>query len=435
MRMYDLIVKKRSGASLTAEEIRFMIDGYTRGDIPDYQMSAFAMAVCFVGMSNEELAALTMAMVDSGERLDLTRFGTKSVDKHSTGGVGDKTSLIVAPLVASLGGIVAKMSGRGLGHTGGTVDKLESFPGFCTTLSAASFLKQVESIGVAIIGQSGNLTPADKKLYALRDVTGTVESLPLIASSIMSKKIAAGAHSIVLDVKVGSGAFNPTYEAAEKLAKAMVGLGQDCGRNVSAVITDMDRPLGFAIGNILEVKEAIRLLRGESIPDLKEVCLTLASEMLSLSLDYPREESRQMAEAALSDGRAFKRFHDWIAAQGGNPKWADDPELFPRPTAEYTLLADKDGFISRMDSEMIGRTAVVLGAGRSKKDEPIDLTAGILLCKKTGDEIKKGQPLATLYTSDPARLDAAKRLFYESLSITDTKPTLPPTVYGIIRKR
>ena len=300
MRMYDLIVKKRGGIPLSAKEITWMIDGYTRGEIPDYQMSAFTMAVCFVGMTNEELAALTMAMVASGDRLDLSRFGKKSVDKHSTGGVGDKTSLIVAPLVSSLGGIVPKMSGRGLGHTGGTVDKLESFPGFRTTLSSEDFLTQVENIGVAVIGQSGNLTPADKKMYALRDVTGTVESLPLIASSIMSKKIAAGAHNIVLDVKVGSGAFNPNFEAAEKLAKAMVGLGQDCGRNVSAVITDMDRPLGFAIGNILEVKEAIRVLQGDDIPDLKEVCLTLASEMLSLSLGYAREESREKAAAALS---------------------------------------------------------------------------------------------------------------------------------------
>ncbi len=435
MRMYDLITKKRNGIPLTTQEIQWMIEGYTKGDIPDYQMSAFAMAVCFVGMTNKELADLTMAMVNSGDRLDLSHFGEKSVDKHSTGGVGDKTSLIVAPLVASLGGIVPKMSGRGLGHTGGTVDKLESFSGFRTTLSSEEFLAQVEKIGVAIIGQSGNLTPADKKLYALRDVTGTVESLPLIASSIMSKKIASGAHNIVLDVKVGSGAFNPTYEAAEKLAKAMVGLGNDCGRNVSAVITDMDRPLGFAVGNILEIKEAIRVLQGDDIADLKEVSLTLASEMLSLSLGLPREECFEKASAALTSGLAFDRFRQWIFAQGGDPSLATNPELFPHASSEIILTADRDGFISHMDSEKIGRTAVILGAGRNTKEDPIDLTAGIYLHKKTGDEVKEGQPIATFYTTAPNCIEAAKNLFYEALTFSETKPTLPKTVYGIITKR
>lgn len=435
MRMYDIIQKKKNGLILTDEEIRFMIEGYTRGEIPDYQMSAFTMAVCFTGMTDRELATLTMAMVDSGDRLDLSRFGDRSVDKHSTGGVGDKTSLIVAPLVASLGGIIAKMSGRGLGHTGGTVDKLESFRGFQTTLSPDDFLSQTEKIGIALIGQSKNLTPADKKLYALRDVTATVDSLPLIASSIMSKKIAAGSRSIVLDVKVGSGSFNPTYADGEKLARAMVGLGTDCGRNVSAVITDMDRPLGNAVGNALEVKEAIRLMQGEDIPDLKEVVLALASEMLSLSLGKSREESHQQAADALKSGRAFDKFCIWIESQGGNVAWAKNPDLLPKADVTHTLISEKSGFIARMDSQKIGRAAVLLGAGRDKKDDPIDYGAGIVLHAKTGDYVERGQPLATFHATTDDKLSTATPAFLDAVSLSEERPLLPPTVYGIITKR
>ncbi len=435
MRMYDLIKKKRDGQPLEISEINWMIEGYTNGDIPDYQMSAFAMAVYYHGMTDEELAALTMAMVHSGDQVDLSRFAHLSVDKHSTGGVGDKTSLIVTPLVASLGGIVAKMSGRGLGHTGGTVDKLESFCGYQTTLSPEAFISQVEKIGIALIGQSGNLTPADKKLYALRDVTATIDSLPLIASSIMSKKIAAGAKSIVLDVKVGSGSFNKTYDDAKSLAEKMVSLGNRCGRNVSAVMTDMDTPLGFAVGNIPEVKEALHVLKGEDIPDLKEVCLVLAGEMLSLCHGWSREESRHQAEKALSAGKAYDKFKEWIQAQGGDPSWADHTERFPKPLFTHTVMAPQEGYIVHMNSEKIGRCAVLLGAGREKKDDAIDLTAGMVLQAKTGDYVKPGDPLATFYTNDSTRIPGAEELYLAALTVQNEKPQRPPLVYGIITKQ
>ena len=318
MRMVDLIEKKRDGGVLTDEEIRFIIEGFTAGAIPDYQMSAFAMTVFYRGMDAHETAVLTDAMMHSGDTIDLSRFGDKSVDKHSTGGVGDKTTLIVAPIVASLGGKMAKMSGRGLGHTGGTVDKLESIPGFRTTLSAEEFMQQVEDVGVAVIGQSGNLTPADKKLYALRDVTATIDSLPLITSSIMSKKLAAGSHSIVLDVKVGSGAFMKTAEDGRKLAESMVTIGKACGRRVTAVMTNMDIPLGYRIGNALEVMEAVDVLRGHGSDDLREVCTALAENMLMLCNGWDEERARAEVAEAVASGKAFETMKKWIAAQGGN---------------------------------------------------------------------------------------------------------------------
>ena len=348
MRMVDLIEKKRDGGVLTDDEIRFIIKGFTDGSIPDYQMSAFAMTVFYKGMTDHETAVLTDAMMRSGDTVDLSRFGDKSVDKHSTGGVGDKTTLIVAPIVSSLGGKMAKMSGRGLGHTGGTVDKLESIPGYQTTLSAEAFMQQVEDVGVAVIGQSGNLTPADKKLYALRDVTATIDSLPLITSSIMSKKLAAGAHSIVLDVKIGSGAFMKTLEDGQKLAESMVRIGKACGRNVVAVMSNMDIPLGFYIGNALEVREAVEVLRGHGCPDLTGVCIALAANMLHLCNGWPIEEATKQAEEAISSGRAFEQMKRWIAAQGGDARVLDDVSLLPQAAVQYELKAPQAGYIHHL---------------------------------------------------------------------------------------
>ena len=361
MRMYDIIKTKRDGGVLSEAEIRWMIEGYTAGVIPHEQMSAFSMAVFFRGMDTAETAALTMAMAESGDTVDLSLFGDLSADKHSTGGVGDKTTLIVAPLVAAGGLKVAKMSGRGLGHTGGTVDKLESFPGYRTSLSGGEFLAQVERIGIAVVGQSGDLAPADKKLYALRDVTATVNSIPLIASSIMSKKIAAGTKNIVLDVKVGSGAFMKTAEEARALAEEMVALGKACGRRVSAVLSDMDRPLGYAIGNVLEVKEAIDVLKGRNVPDLREVSLTLSARLFALGLGLSEDATRQKAEEILDSGLAYEKFLEWIAAQGGDVSLAEHPESFPTAPLKREIRCEKPQYITHMNAEEIGRSAVLLG--------------------------------------------------------------------------
>lgn len=404
MRMYDIIEKKRNGNELSKEEIEFFIKGYTDGIIPDYQASAFCMAVYFKGMTENETVLLTEAMANSGDTVDLSMFGTLSADKHSTGGVGDKTSLIVAPIVASLGGKVTKMSGRGLGHTGGTVDKLESIPGYKTTLSGDDFISQVERVGMAIIGQSGNLTPADKKLYALRDVTATVDSIPLIVSSIMSKKIAAGSHNIVLDVKCGSGAFMKTLDDAEILANEMVKIGKGCGRNTAALITDMDRPLGSAVGNSLEVIEAVQVLKGELDNDLKEVCVSLASELISLVLSVSHCEALTMVNNALNSGKAFEKMKEWISAQGGDVSFIENTDKFPKAESVYDVLADSDGYISSMDTEKIGLASVILGAGRENKEASIDFSAGIMLYKKTGDKISKGEKLATLVTNNKMSL-------------------------------
>ncbi len=428
MRMYDLIEKKKRGDALTKEEIAFFVRGTTDGTIPDYQLSAFLMAVCFRGMTAEETAILTDEMAHSGDTLDLAVFGTSSVDKHSTGGVGDKTTLIVTPIAASLRCKVAKMSGRGLGYTGGTVDKLSAIPGYRLTMPHEDFMRQVETVGAAVISQSGNLTPADKKLYALRDVTATVDSLPLIASSIMSKKIAAGAHSIVLDVKVGSGAFMKTKDDASALARAMVEIGKACGRRVTAILTDMDIPLGISVGNALEVKEAIEILHGRGPADLREVSLTLASHMVSLCRDISLAEAEEMTKQALDSGVALEKFREWTKAQGG-----DSTAPFPEAKIIRPICADKDGFITKMDTAEIGEVSVILGAGRAKAEDEIDLTAGIEILKKTGDAIKAGEPIAILHTSDEEKFtDAAKR-YGRAIEIGKQAPMKRDLIFGVIQ--
>ena len=431
MRAVDLIAKKRLGAEHTAEEINFLIEGYTRGDVPDYQMSAWAMAVCFQGMTDREMALLTDAMMRSGDKVDLSCFGKLSADKHSTGGVGDKTTLIVAPIVASLGGKVAKMSGRGLGHTGGTVDKLEAIPGFHTELSPEAFRRQVEQVGVAVIGQSGNLTPADKKLYALRDVTATVESIPLIASSVMSKKLAAGSENIVLDVKCGSGAFMKTEEAGRELAEKMVAIGKACGRNTAALVTNMDVPLGTHIGNALEVMEATEVLRGKQ-GDLRDLCCALASQLLQLCHGWSAEEAAQKVEDAMDSGKAFSIMEKWVSAQGGDAKALTDHSLLPGAKVKYEVKAPQSGWLSHMDAEKIGIASSILGAGRMKKDDAIDYGAGIILEKKTGDQVEAGQTLCVLYTNDKSRLKAAEELFLSALIWSDTAPAPQKLIFTVV---
>ncbi|MBQ8751819.1 MAG: thymidine phosphorylase [Clostridia bacterium] len=417
MRMVDLIRKKRDGGALTDGEIAWFIHGYVAGEIPDYQVSALMMAIYFRGMTPEETACLTRCMAKSGDTVDLSCFGDLSVDKHSTGGVGDKTTLILAPVVSVLGLKVAKMSGRGLGHTGGTVDKLESIPGFRTGLSPAAFLKQVEEIGVAVIGQTGDLTPADKLLYALRDVTATVESIPLIASSIMSKKLAAGTHTIVLDVKTGSGAFMRERADAEALAKAMVDIGTACGRKVAAIITDMDVPLGRAVGNALEVKEAVEVLKGGGPADLCEVCVELATNMVSLGLDMPLARAEQEVRRVLEDGTAYRQFIRWIGAQGGDVGCFDAPEDWCPAPFTQEVVASKGGVIVRMDTEKVGLAGMLLGGGRAKKEDVIDPAAGLYLHKKTGDTVASGEPLAVLYTSDQSRVEAAREMLLSAYTL------------------
>ncbi len=433
MRMYDLIHKKRVGGELTNEEIEFFVKGFTMGDIPDYQASALMMAIMFQDMTDEETAKLTMEMAESGDIVDLSMFGALSVDKHSTGGVGDKTTLIIAPIVASLGAKVAKMSGRGLGHTGGTVDKLESIFGYKTSLSPKEFIDQVDRIGIAVIGQSGNLAPCDKKLYALRDVTATVESIPLITSSIMSKKIAAGTHSIVLDIKTGSGAFMKTPGEAEVLGQKMVDIGKACGRNMAAIITDMDTPLGNNIGNALEVKEAIAVLRGESKGDLRAVCEVLAANMIELSLGFDSTQSLKLVCDAIDSGKAFEKFKEWITEQGGDVKMLENTSLLPSATVKHDVLSQCDGYISRMNAEDIGNASVILGAGRENKNDIIDFSAGIVLSKKTGDYVKRGEVIATLHTSDQSKISAAEEKFLSSIIFSDEKSTNNPLIYKIIK--
>ena len=433
MRIYDVIKKKRDGFELSREEIDFFIKGYVDGSIYDYQASALCMAIFFKGMTEKETAYLTLAMANSGDTVDLSRFGDKTVDKHSTGGVGDKTTLIVAPIVTSLGCVMAKMSGRGLGHTGGTVDKLESIKGFNVELTPEEFFKQVEKNGVAVVGQSGNLTPADKKLYALRDVTATVDSIPLIASSIMSKKLAAGSHTIVLDVKYGSGAFMKTAEEAEVLATEMVKIGKNCGRNMAAVITNMERPLGKNIGNSLEVIEAVEVLNGNGSEDLKEVCLTLSSQIVSLCEKISESEARALCEDALASGKAFEKFKEWIASQGGDSSWIENTDLFPKAKYKFEIKAENDGYISKMDAESIGIASVILGAGRETKEDTIDMSAGIVLNKKTGDKIAKGDTLATLYTCNETTFNSAKEKYLSALEYSENPISEKALVYGVIK--
>ena len=433
MRMYDIIKNKRDNKELTKEEIEFFVKGYTDGSIPDYQVSALAMAIFFNGMTEKETAILTLAMAESGDTVDLSLFGDKTVDKHSTGGVGDKTTLIVAPIVASLGCIIAKMSGRGLGHTGGTVDKLESIEGFNTSLTNDEFFEQVKNIGIAVVGQTGNLTPADKKLYALRDVTATVDNIPLIASSIMSKKLAAGSHTIVLDVKCGSGAFMKTPGEAKALAEEMVKIGKNNGRNMAAIITDMNTPLGNNIGNSLEVIEAIEILKGKGAEDLKYVAKALASEIVSLSKNIPVTEAENLVSDAIKSGKALEKFKEWISHQGGNVDWIENPDLFPKAEFKEEIKAENDCYISSMDAEEIGISSVILGAGREKKDDIIDMTAGIILNKKTGDKIKKGDIIATLYTNNKNSLKSSKEKFIKAVEFSGEKPICIPLIYEIVR--
>ena len=433
MRIYDIITKKKHGEELTDAEIEYVIREYTNGAIPDYQISALMMAIYFKGMTDRETATMTLAMANSGDTVDLSEFGTLTVDKHSTGGVGDKTTLVIAPIAASLGAKLAKMSGRGLGHTGGTVDKLESFPGYDTSLSPDAFFEHVRRIGISVIGQSGDFAPADKKLYALRDVTATVDSIPLITASIMSKKLAAGSSAVVLDVKYGSGGFMKTPEDAEALARGMVEIGKRCGRRMCALITNMDIPLGYAIGNALEVCEALDVLSGHGPADLTEVCTALATEMVSASLGMSTDDARAAVLDAISSGRALAKFAEWIEAQGGDASYAKDTSLFPKAKYEYDVKAECDGYISAMNAEEIGVSSVVLGAGRLTKDDAIDHAAGIILRKKRGDKVNAGDTIATLYTNTESKIADAERMLLGAVVISDTKPEAEPLIYKTVR--
>lgn len=428
MRIYDIIEKKRDGGELTKDEIAFVVRGVSDGSIPDYQISALLMAIFLKGMSESETLELTLSMAHSGETADLSEIKGTVADKHSTGGVGDKTSLIAAPIVAALGVKIAKMSGRGLGHTGGTIDKLESIKGFSTTLSGEEFINQVNTIGIAIIGQSKNLVPADKKLYALRDVTATVDSIPLIASSIMSKKLASGAKNIVLDVKTGSGAFMKKLPDSIALAEEMVKIGKGAGRNIVALITDMDKPLGNYIGNNLEIKEVIEVLKGGGPEDLKEESFAIAANMVSLAKGTEPEETLTLVKGTVADGSAFKKFKEFVAAQGGDVTYIDNPEKFPKAKFAREIRAIKDGFISHMQTEDIGICASLLGAGRTKADDKIDFSAGIILSKKTGDFVRAGEVIATLYTNDESSLENAKNKYLSAISYSEAKPEKRDTV-------
>lgn len=434
MRMIDLIKKKRDGEELSKAEIEFIVQGFTTGEIPDYQMSAFAMAVLFRDMTPAERAHLTLAMAASGDQLDLSSIDGVKVDKHSTGGVGDKTTLVLAPMVASLGVPVAKMSGRGLGHTGGTLDKLESIPGFQVELEEHKFIELVNKHKIAVVGQSGNLTPADKKLYALRDVTATVDSIPLIASSIMSKKIASGADAIVLDVKTGNGAFMKTLDKAVELARAMVDIGKLVGRKTMAVISDMNQPLGNAVGNALEVREAIATLKGQGPADLYELCLTLGSYMVYLGKKAASpEEGRNKLEQAIMSGKALETFRTFVAAQGGDPTVVDEPNKLPTARFTFDIPAEEDGFVAGIRAEDIGTAAMILGAGRATKDSPIDLSVGLVLHKKIGDRIYKGEPLVTLHSNREDVEDICKRV-YAAYSFTKQPVDRPTLIYETIRQ-
>ena len=431
MRMIDIIEKKRDGMSLTREEIEFFVNGYTRGEVPDYQASSLAMAIFFQDMNDEERAALTMSMVNSGERIDLSDINGIKVDKHSTGGVGDTTTLVLAPLVAAVGVPVAKMSGRGLGHTGGTIDKLESVKGFNVEISEKDFIKLVNDNQVAVIGQSGNLTPADKKLYALRDVTGTVNSIPLIASSIMSKKIAAGADAIVLDVKTGSGAFMKTLDDAEALAHAMVRIGNNVGRNTMAIISDMSQPLGNAVGNALELKEAIATLKGNGPKDLTELVLTLGSQMVVLAEQAASlDEARQMLVDAIKTGKALNKFKTFLSNQGGDDSIVDSPEKLPSAKYQVEFKAKKDGFITEIIANEIGVASMMLGAGRQTKEDVIDLGVGIVLNKKVGEHVEKGENILTIHTNTK-KIDDILNELDNSITI-ESKGEAPTLIHKII---
>ena len=429
MRMYDIIEKKKRAASLTDDEINFAVEGFVSGKIPDYQMSALLMAIWFNGMTSRELTTLTTAMAHSGDMIDLSAIDGLKVDKHSTGGVGDKTTLIVAPIVAACGGKVAKMSGRGLGHTGGTADKLEAIPGYRTELTRQEFFDTVNTCGVSLITQSGNIAPADKKIYALRDVTATVDSLPLIASSIMSKKLAAGSDCILLDVKTGSGAFMKTLDDAIKLAETMVAIGEGAGRRTVALITDMDTPLGYGIGNSIEVAESMDVLKGRGARDLTEVSLELAANMLYLVDKGTLDDCRKLAEKSIADGSAFETFCKMVKAQGGDDSVLRDYDNFDKAPFMREILSDGNGFVAKMNAELLGKVSVMLGAGRETKDSPIDFSAGIVLHKKFGDEVHAGESLATLYASDEKLFVAAEKSFRAAIELGD-KPEARPLIFA-----
>ncbi|MBA7475029.1 Pyrimidine-nucleoside phosphorylase [subsurface metagenome] len=436
MRFYDLIIKKRDGQELTQEEINFMIKEYCEDRIPDYQMSAILMAIYFKGMSKREIKYLTMAMVNSGKIIDLSSIPGIKVDKHSTGGVGDTTTLALAPMVAAAGVPVAKMSGRGLGHTGGTIDKLESIEGFKTELSLNKFIDIVKKVGASIISPTSDLAPADKKLYALRDVTGTIESIPLIVGSIISKKLAAGADAIVLDVTTGSGAFIQEYKDALKLGKIMVDIGLELGKETIAVVSNMDEPLGFAIGNSLEVKEAIEVLKDKGPEDLRTLCLVLGAHMLKLGgavKDY--EEGKNRLKIILQEGTAFNKFKEMIAAQGGNPEIIDKPELLPLAKHCTNIKANISGYIQKIDSRLIGESAMLLGAGREKKESEIDLSVGIILKKKVGSKININEDLAEVYYNDSKNLKETKNKLFSSFVMGDKKPKKLPLILATISKK
>ena len=432
MRMYDIIKKKRDGEELSREEIKYFIEGVTDGSIPDYQISALCMAIYFKGMTVRETTELTLAVRDSGDRLDFSKIDGIRVDKHSTGGVGDKTSLVVAPIVASLGVKVAKMSGRGLGHTGGTIDKLESIEGFNTTLTETDFIKQVNDIGFAIVGQSKQFAPADKKLYALRDVTATVDSMPLIAASIMGKKLAADDDCIVLDVKTGSGSFMKTVEDSKKLAQLMVDIGKSAGKKMVALITNMDRPLGYAIGNSLEVIEAVQTLNGKGPKDFTEVCLTLAGHMLSLAGKGSVEQCIKLAKKAIDDGSALAKLIKTVEAQGGNSQLIKDTSKFKKAKFSHEVKSEKSGYICSADTEKYGLASLALGAGRNTAEDTIDYSAGIILNKKTGDFVNKGEVIATLYSNNKDLFAGAERILLKATEIEDAKPADEPLVYCTI---
>lgn len=432
MRMLDILEKKKRGGQLSKDEIAFFVREYTAGAIPDYQASALLMAICLKGMNEEEAVALTDCMAHSGDMLDLSAIDGITADKHSTGGVGDKTTLIVAPICASCGLKIAKMSGRGLGHTGGTVDKLESIPGYRTALSNEEFFAQVNRVGVSIIGQTGDLAPADKLLYALRDATATVDNIALIASSIMSKKLAAGAQNIALDVKCGSGAFMQTKEDAEALAKLMVKIGKSCGRNTAAVITDMDTPLGTHIGNALEVTEAAAILQNRGDAQLRELCLTLAAHLLSMSYDSSYGDAYKQAETALTSGKAFQKMQEWVEAQGGDARVLSERECFRKAAVHGTVTAQTDGYLTHMDTHKVGESASLLGAGRAVKTDSIDPAAGIVLYKKTGDAVRKGEPIAELFASSDEKLQAGKARFLEAQTFGETAPKKRPLILGTV---
>lgn len=435
MRMYDIIHKKRNGEELTKEEIDFFVNGYTKGEIPDYQVSALLMAIYFQKMNKRETADLTMAMVNSGDTIDLSKIKGIKVDKHSTGGVGDTTTMVLGPMVASCGAPVAKMSGRGLGHTGGTIDKLESIKGFSVEMTEEQFINNVNKVGLAVGGQTKNLTPADKKLYALRDVTATVENISLIASSIMSKKIAAGADAIVLDVKTGTGAFMKTVDDSFNLAKEMVDIGTHVGRNTIAIVSDMDEPLGFAVGNALEVIEAVDTLKGNGPKDLYDLCIELGSNMLLLSeVAKDKNTAKKMLENSVKSGKALEKFKEFVKAQGGDISVIENTNLLPASKYDFEVKADRDGYVSKIIADEIGLAALSVGAGRETKESAIDPAVGVVIKKKVGDKVNKGENIAIIYANNIEKAKEAEFRIKNAYHYSEIKPEKRPLIFGVVTK-